>query len=250
MLEWEEWVSSDVEGEEFPCLQELSIRRCPKLRENLPKQFPLIEKFEISESQELVTTLTTQASIHKRLLHYHDKVMFMSDDKVVSFSKKMTIFTSEGVVESSSPMTEGATECPVTQTQTSNNQDGMQGLSSFESMKVSEISQLLELLLGLQNLKIEGCDTLEFIPKEVMDRISSLQHLYIINFCSLKSFQGHPPASLKSLYIQNCKEFKFLPPAEKTDQYEELEYLCIGNSCDSLISLPLSFFPNLRTLSI
>ena len=203
----------------------------------------------------------TQASIHNRLLHYHDKVMFISDDKVVSFSEQMTIFTFKGVVESSLPMTKGAIECLVTQTpnvrdeanfpaKPPHNQDGMQGLSSFESMKVSEISQLLELPLGLQNLKIEGCDTLELIPEEVMDKISSLQHLYIINCCSLKSFQGHPPASLKSLYIQNCKEFKFPLLVEKTDQYEELEYLCIGNSCDSLISLPLSFFPNLRTRSI
>ena len=57
MLKWEEWVSSDVKGGEFPCLQELSIRRCPKLRENLPKQFPSIVKVQISKSQELVTTL-------------------------------------------------------------------------------------------------------------------------------------------------------------------------------------------------
>ena len=46
------------------------------------------------------------------------------------------------------------------------NQDGMQGPSSFESMKVTEISQMLELPLGLQNLKIEGCDTLEFFDKK------------------------------------------------------------------------------------
>ena len=104
--------------------------------------------------------------------------------------------------------------------------------------------------MGLQNLKIEGCDTLEFIPEKVMDRISSLQHFYIINCCSLKSFRGHSLASLKSIYIQNCRGFKFFPPIEKTDRYEELEYFCIGNSCDFLISLPLSFFPNLRTLSI
>ena len=83
-----------------------------------------------------------------------------------------------------------------------------------------------------------------------MDRISSLQHFYIINCCSLKSFRGHSLASLKSLYIQNCRGFKFFPPAEKTDRYEELEYLCIGNSCYFLISLPLSFVPNFRTLSI
>jgi hypothetical protein len=76
-----------IEGGEFPCLRELCIRRCPKLIQNLPKQFPSIVKVEISESQELVTTLLTEASLHKRLLHYHDKVLFISDDKVASFSE-------------------------------------------------------------------------------------------------------------------------------------------------------------------
>ena len=89
-------------------------------------------------------------------------------------------------------------------------------------MKVTEISQLLELPLGLQNLKIEGCDTLELIPEEVMDKISSLQHLYIINCCSLKSFQGHPLASLKSLYIQNYREFKFFHLQRKQTSMKNL----------------------------
>uniref|UniRef100_A0A2N9FNK1 R13L1/DRL21-like LRR repeat region domain-containing protein n=1 Tax=Fagus sylvatica TaxID=28930 RepID=A0A2N9FNK1_FAGSY len=198
MLEWEEWVSFDDEGGEFPRLRELSIRRCPKLKGNLPKQFPSIVKVEISESQELVTTLLTEASLHKRLLHYYDEVLFISDGKAVSFSEQMTLFTSEGAIESSLLMTQG----------------GLQDLSSFESIKVSEISQLMKLPVRLDSLKIEGCDSLELIPE------------------------------------QNCKELEFLPLAEKTDQYACLEHLCIGSSCDSLKSLPLDFFPKLRNLSI
>ena len=53
MSEWEEWVSSEVGGGEFPCLRELCIRRCPKLKGNLPKQLPSIVKVEIFECQEL-----------------------------------------------------------------------------------------------------------------------------------------------------------------------------------------------------
>ena len=59
MSEWEEWVSSEVGGGEFPCLRELCIWRCPKLKGKLPKQLPSIVKVEIFECQELVTTLMT-----------------------------------------------------------------------------------------------------------------------------------------------------------------------------------------------
>ena len=105
MLEWEEWISLELPGGEFPCLQELCIQRCPKLKGNLPKQFPSIKKFEILDSQELVSTLLTEASSHKWRLHYHDKILFRSDDKAVSFPKQRTVFTHEGAAESSLPKT-------------------------------------------------------------------------------------------------------------------------------------------------
>ena len=68
MSEWEEWVSFEVGGGEFPSLIELCIRRCPKLKGNLPKQLPSVVKVEISESQELVTAIMTETSLHKRTL--------------------------------------------------------------------------------------------------------------------------------------------------------------------------------------
>ena len=84
-----------------------------------------------------------------------------------------------------------------------------------------------------------------------MGSINSLQHFYIINCRSLKSFpEDYPPTDLKTLYIHNCKKLEFIKPAEKRDRYAFLENLCIGNSCDSLTSLSLYLFPKLRCLSI
>ena len=94
MSKWTKWVPLNV----LPCLQQLCIRRCPKLRGNLPKELPLVEKVEISESQELVTALKTEASLNN--LHYREKIVFKSDDK-------MTSSVSEGATGSSSLMIEG-----------------------------------------------------------------------------------------------------------------------------------------------
>ncbi|KAK4592063.1 hypothetical protein RGQ29_016520 [Quercus rubra] len=273
MLEWEEWLSFEVKGDEFPCLQELCIRRCPKLKRNLPKQLPSIVKVEISESLELMNTLTMEALLCKKLLHYHDKVLFVSRDKVTSFSEQMNVFTSAGATESPLPITQAAMESSLLRTQGAlesslpmmqvatesdetvvpnsiwSNQDGLQDLP-FESMKVSRMSQLMG-LTGLHSLKIEGCDALESMPVEVMTRNPFLQHLYIINCCSFKSFpRSHPPTALKSLYIQNCKQLEFLLPAKRTHQFALLEHLCIGSSCDSMNFFPLDFFPKLKSLSI
>ena len=330
MLEWEEWnqwISLELPGGEFPCLQELCIRRCPKLKGNLPKQFPSIKKVEIFDSQVLVSTLLSL----KWRLHYHDKILFRSDDKAESFIKQRTVFTHEGAAESSMTITQGVTKSSLPNTWSNQHgrhnlssseiveiseetdlpigphrhklegsyaledipegvmdtnlyfhgnmllrsdegaaesslpsqtpdtedahvltdQDGLEDLSSFEIMEVSEISQLMELPAGLHGLKIEGCDALEDIPEGMMDNKPSLQHLYIFDCYSLKSFpEKNPTIALKVLYIQNCKRLDFLPPASKTNQYALLEHLCLGSSCDPLISLPLGFFPKLKSLSI
>ena len=119
--------------------------------------------------------------------------------------------------------------------------------SSFESMKVSEISELMALLTPLHSLKIEGCDNLTEIPMSVTTN-HSLQHLYIINCCSLKTF-SYEGMALKILYIRNCKKLYF-PLANKNKQLDKLEDLSVGSSCDSLTDLSLHLFPELRSLSI
>ena len=212
----------------------------------------------------LTEQLLSKAALLKRILHYHDKILLRSDDKVVSFSEQGTLLTREGAAELSMTMTQGAAQSLLPMTQTPNfrdkaddppntwsSQDGLQDLSSFEIVKVSEISQLTELPMGLRRLKIEGCDALENLPEGVMENNPFLQHLYVIDCNSLKSFpRNYPTIALKVLYIQNCKRLNFLPPASKTHQYALLEHLCIGSSCDPLRSFPLDFFPKITSLSI
>lgn len=127
MWEWEEWVSFEAEGREFPSLQELYIRGCPKLKGNLPKQLPSVVKVEISESKELVNTLMAEESLQKRLLDYHDKILFVSDETgsaESSLSKSQyaaaaecSLHMTQGVVQSSFDMTLGDTQSSLAITQ-------------------------------------------------------------------------------------------------------------------------------------
>ena len=122
--------------------------------------------------------------------------------------------------------------------------------TSFKSMKVSGILLLIELPEGLHSLRIDGCDALAEIPEGIMAGLNQFQHLYIINCCSLNSLpEDHPPTALKKLYVQNCKKLEIFSPTKRTRQNTFFEHLCIGGS-DSLISLPLDFFPKLSSLSI
>ncbi|RVX00437.1 putative disease resistance protein [Vitis vinifera] len=65
MLEWEEWVCREIE---FPCLKELYIKICPKLKKDLPKHLPKLTKLEISECEQLVCCLPMAPSILELML--------------------------------------------------------------------------------------------------------------------------------------------------------------------------------------
>ncbi|KAK0573859.1 hypothetical protein LWI29_014666 [Acer saccharum] len=178
-------------------------------------------------------------------------VQLRSDDEVASQRSEQrteATTTTHSYFRSSSKL---STEDPVVRNDTSYVEDSFQVLYGSESLKVTEISQLMELPPGLHRLKIEGCDALKSVPEELMHSNPYLQHLYIIDCCFLKSFHGgYPPTFLKTLYIRSCRKLEFLPPGETTRQCPLLEHLCIGNSCDSLRSLPLASFPKLKSLVV
>ncbi|KAI9169410.1 hypothetical protein LWI28_012005 [Acer negundo] len=161
----------------------------------------------------------------------------------------------EALFEDSSIEPEDASEIPLNTTESSSDTDDpinirYSQITSLESLKVSEISQLKKLPPRLHTLKIVGCDALKSLPEELMLNNIHLQQLYIIDCCFLESFSvDHLPTTLKSLYIRNCRKLKFPSPSE-TKQHALLEHLCIGSSCDSLSSFHLSLFPELRSLAI
>ncbi|XLU48324.1 hypothetical protein S245_043138 [Arachis hypogaea] len=121
--------------------------------------------------------------------------------------------------------------------------------SSFETLKVSTVPQLKSLSSNLHSLKIEGCESLEALPDDLLAGTTALKELYLISCCSLKSFP-YPAASLTTLYMRNCRRMRFLPSSESRKKLASLEHLFIGSSCDSLTTLTLDSFCKLKILCI
>jgi hypothetical protein len=69
MEEWEEWECKTATNA-FPCLQNLSIKNCPNLRENLPEKLPCLLNLEIFLCEQLVASIPWTPSI--RELHLND----------------------------------------------------------------------------------------------------------------------------------------------------------------------------------
>lgn len=73
MLKWRKW---DCAAVEFPCLGKLYMKKCPKLRRDLPKHLPLLMKLHISECQLLMNPLPIVPSICKLELNEYKAVTF------------------------------------------------------------------------------------------------------------------------------------------------------------------------------
>ncbi|XP_021894961.1 putative disease resistance protein At3g14460 [Carica papaya] len=327
MLTWEEWVSPEVRGGPFPCLRELSIKRCPRLVRDLPKDLPplarvnvfdcqqlnamvprlpsdiserekqeLGNKFEdpLSVDEELQLHESTQISISSDEVktwktsqsHYDKREHPIRDDVILDQLPKLSVmgalqihddakfhFKAEDEVSpqglrhekeitsirSSLQDISAFERIKLSSSRSGSLQDistferdeeTAQDISPFKRVKVSEVSQLFELQAGLFSLKIEGCDALKYLPEELMDRNPRLQELFIINCSNLKVFPRRHPPTLKTLYIRDCRKLEFVQSLVTIHQDSNLEYLCLGSSCDTLRSFPLGFFWKLKSLSI
>uniref|UniRef100_A0A2N9GIS6 R13L1/DRL21-like LRR repeat region domain-containing protein n=1 Tax=Fagus sylvatica TaxID=28930 RepID=A0A2N9GIS6_FAGSY len=243
MLEWEEWDLFDIGKGEFPCLRELCIRRCPKLIQNLPISLPSIVKVEISESPKLVTTVIAAASSYKGLLHYHDKIRFISDDKVASFSEPEKVdffFTTKDDESSSLPTIEGmmqsATELSLQGIANSSFPMTVGGVGSSFPMTedvAAEFSLHMTQTPNIRNeadvptnnwsnqdarqdlssFKARSCDSLETLPLDIFPMLRSLSIWDCPNLESLTMPKGIPKnlTSLEALEIRDCPKLVSFP---------------------------------------
>ncbi|XP_057742780.1 putative disease resistance RPP13-like protein 1 [Arachis stenosperma] len=101
----------------------------------------------------------------------------------------------------------------------------------------------------LKEVEINGEQQVEYVFEAMTHtQPTSLHCLRISNCSSAISFPGDSlPPSLKELTIENCKNVEF--PMQH-QQHHSLQRLEIHNSCDSLTSLPLPAFTNLKYLTI
>ncbi|KAJ7947352.1 Disease resistance protein [Quillaja saponaria] len=125
-----------------------------------------------------------------------------------------------------------------------------------ESHKLAQHPELEELSRSVRSLDIEGCYPVKSMF-EAMAMYNSHFTTCLVNLsissCSFAiSFPGgFLPTSLKTLKISHCMKFEF-PSTMNHNQYCHvlLESLKITESCESLTSLRMDAFPNLKTLHI
>ncbi|RYR75155.1 hypothetical protein Ahy_A02g009833 [Arachis hypogaea] len=130
----------------------------------------------------------------------------------------------------------------------------------FSSSDVSKVRQLeiredhqrwrKEMRLDGDRLSITGFESaVEYAFKaRMIHHLTSLQEIYISGCSSVVSFAGNRlPAYLQKLTIKGCRKLEF--PQQRQQKYDLVELL-IEYSCDSLTSLWLDAFPNLKNLQI
>ncbi|RZC18996.1 putative disease resistance RPP13-like protein 1 [Glycine soja] len=120
-------------------------------------------------------------------------------------------------------------------------------IQSLEIRKSNKVA-LHALPLLVETIEVEGSPMVESMIEAITNiQPTCLRSLTLRNCSSAVSFPGgRLPESLKTLHIEDLKKLEF-PTQHK---HELLETLSIESSCDSLTSLPLVTFPNLRDLSI
>ncbi|KAI9086872.1 hypothetical protein K1719_031195 [Acacia pycnantha] len=261
---WEEWTLFEGEGEKFPFprLKQLSLHNCPMLKGDIPDILPSLTKVSISNCKQLEAKSTalqwiTFVEVLKIKRGKHG-LLGAFDHFPLDSLKSLTIKKCDSL------------QClPRT----------IMGSHCLQRLHLKDIPSITSfpidgLPTSLQDLDIENCEKLEFLPQDSWQNYTSLEYLRIIKSChSLKSFPlgcfpkleylcirdchnlesfahvGGSALSLKSLVVQRCEEFRSMSELH-IDSISNLQYLCLI-LVPKLESLPQGGLPsNLRSLSI
>ncbi|KAL4598138.1 hypothetical protein ACB092_11G038300, partial [Castanea dentata] len=217
MQEWQDWIPCGVEHEKLPCLRELYISQCPKLRGKLPHHFPSLEKFSISNCEQLVVSIPSLPML-RELQIVGCKEVVSKNIEELCFVESIT-FSILGLKSLS--------------------KEFMKGLAKVKNLKLDDCNELTSLwqdgLISLVRLEIQSCPSL--INISLTQLPIALKKLEVRKCPKLESLANnlHNNVSLEYLLIINCEEIKFLP--------EGLHKLCHLNDisisdCCSLVSFP------------
>ncbi|KAK4285347.1 hypothetical protein QN277_002055 [Acacia crassicarpa] len=212
MEKWEEW---DIcyEGKSFPCLEELDIRNCSRLKKSLPQHLPRLKTLLIESCENLEAALPKSSCLENLSLRCCRKIT----------EKDMPTWSSSDVLPPLHNLTLDG--CPAME---SLPQGGM--LSSLRRLSISWGSKViasgrdwgLHELLSLKQLRINDIGDMECFPEEGL-LPPNLQSLSLSNCHSWKRINHRGFVhlhSLTSLSLMNCPRLSFegmpedgLPPS-------------------------------------
>ncbi|KAF7153189.1 hypothetical protein RHSIM_Rhsim01G0056000 [Rhododendron simsii] len=238
MPEWKEWTPFGVEegAQAFAHLSELSIKRCPKLLHELPRNFPRLRNLYIEECPVLVVAWIpnpTELSEVRNTLHFdslmslHLRNVLIADslcssevgDQVVLKSSSHSLLTSLTSLKLEIIRGHKCLQSWVFQGLTGLQELSLRGFEELTTLWEDEV-RLENCLPALRRLTIEGCPQLISWFAEG-DDLKSLQELSISKCPRLISFPVLP-STLKELQICSCDGLVSLPDLTLLNNLEEL----------------------------
>ncbi|CBI28607.3 unnamed protein product, partial [Vitis vinifera] len=237
MLEWEKWICCDIK---FPCLKELYIKKCPKLKGDIPRHLPLLTKLEISESGQLECCVPMAPSIRELILSSFPEMALPPMLERLEIRDCRTLESlPEGMMQNNTTLQYLEIRDCCSLRSLPRDIDSLKTLAIYECKKLelalhedmthnhyasltnfmiwgigdSLTSFPLASFTKLETLELWDCTNLEYlyIPDGLHHvDLTSLQILYIANCPNLVSFPqgGLPTPNLTSLWIKNCKKLK------------------------------------------
>ncbi|XP_058181254.1 putative disease resistance RPP13-like protein 1 [Rhododendron vialii] len=247
MPEWKDWTPFGAQA--FARLSELSIKRCPKLPHELPRNLPRLGNLYIEECPVLVVAwIPSPAELNevRNMLHFASLVSLHLKDVSIADSLGSLEAADQVVLKNSSHSLLSS----LTFLQMENIQGTclpswvFQGLTRIQELSLCSFEELTTLwedderlqncLPALRRLTIEGFPQLVslFAEREEGDDLKSLQELSISKCPRLISFPVLP-STLKELRIDHCDGLVSLPDLTLLNNLEKLFLF----SCPSLLYL-------------
>ncbi|TQD81259.1 hypothetical protein C1H46_033191 [Malus baccata] len=253
MPEWEEWLPCPGRGQslDFPRLEELTLKNCPKLRGNLPDHLPCLRKLSVSDCGVLHERATRTRWIPWSLIVNTESLrQSLEEVKIVRCPGLSSLLETESLSSLSKLEIQFFCRKECLRPHLSN---------CLHDLTLYNCASLLSfprngLPTSLTYLGIEDCRRLEFLSHEMMAKLTSLRDLRLSASCdSLRSFPLGVFPKLSDLSIGGIKNLESLSIGEgaEDENLTHLNYLDI-HSCPNLVSFPHGGLPtpNLAFLRI
>ncbi|KAK8464393.1 hypothetical protein PHAVU_011G198300 [Phaseolus vulgaris] len=210
MSKWEKWDCQALTGD-FPCLRQLCIRSCPKLKGQLPEQVVPLERLHIEDCQELEGSASRAlylnlrdcgklqldcATMRRLIIGGHN--MEVSLLEIVGSSNTLDYLRIYSLLKSITDDSVSLCNFPL---------DFFQTLRSLQLSGIRNLQMISQGLIHnhLERLQIIRCHKLESLPANMHMLLPSLRSLCIEHCPRLESFPaGGLPSNLEELEINNC----------------------------------------------
>uniref|UniRef100_A0A7N2LKG9 Disease resistance RPP13-like protein 1 n=1 Tax=Quercus lobata TaxID=97700 RepID=A0A7N2LKG9_QUELO len=210
MQEWQDWIPCGVEHGGFPRLRKLFISQCPKLQGELPRHLPSLEKFSISNCEQLVVSIPSLPTLHKLKIVGCKEVVSKNIEELCLLES--ITFSIPGLKSLSKEFMEGLVKVKDLKIYNCNELTSLwqDSLISLVRLEIKSCPSLINISLTstLKTLNINGCGALKSLP---ISDCTCLEYATIEECSSLMFISKRQlPPTLKSLKINDCENLQFL----------------------------------------